>query len=143
MRNLRKADAEEAFAQRDHDDPLRLAAEAWAHWGEIAWVVYSGGEPVAVFGATRMWGGVWGAWLLATDDFPKVGLFVTKFIQRRMIPFLVEQGAHRCEARSLDSHKRAHEWLEALGAEREGLLWQYGKGGEDFAIYRWLRDVVK
>lgn len=137
MANLRPADAEEAYALCYHDDPAQLAHECINHWGNYGWVVYHGDTPVAVLGATELWPRVWSAWMLATPDFSRIGLFVTRFIKRIMIPGLEQYGAVRADARSHVNHTWAHRWLEALGAQKEAVLKRYGKDGSDFVIYRW------
>ena len=134
--NLRADDAAEVFALSNHDNPNLLAQEVIGYWGELMWVAKLHGEPVALFGALNMWPGVWSAWLIATDEFPAVGLSVTKFIHREVIPLLKEKGAHRCEARSMSTHTWSHEWLKSLGAVEEATLIGYGKGKEDFLVYR-------
>lgn len=134
--NLRAADAQEIFSQCNHDSISLLADEIFRNWGD-SWVAYTpSGNPAALFGALRMWPGVWSAWLIGTDEFPKVGLSITKFIHREMIPMLKAAGCHRCEARSMAGYTWSHEWLESLGAIEEATLKGYGKGKEDFLIYR-------
>jgi hypothetical protein len=40
---------------------------------------------------------------------------------------------------TLENHDIAHGWIEAMGASREGRLRAYGRGGEDFYVYAWVR----
>lgn len=135
--NLRDGDRHEAFAQMRHDSAHVLAHNIIHDWGPLSYIVYRYEKPVAVLGAMEMWPGVWSAWLLATDDFSKVGKTVTAFIHRDMSPLLRALGCHRLEARSLATHTEAHRWLESLGAKREALLKNYGKNKEDFIIFHW------
>jgi hypothetical protein len=135
--NLRASDRQEAFADRWDDDPDSLAVEIARGWGKLGWVAMHEGRPVAVFGATEKWPGVWSCWLLATDEWPKVALGVTKFVKRRIMPYLVETGAIRCEARSIDGHTKSHRWLAAIGCVQEARLRRYGRNGEDFLVFRW------
>jgi hypothetical protein len=137
VRNMRAEDAREVFANRRGEDPDALAMEIMRTWGPLGFVFHHAGRPAAIVGATEMWPGVWCAWLLATDDFPHVALGLTKFVKRGMIPYLVENGAHRCEARSIDGHSQAHRWLRLLGASQEARLRRYGRNGEDFLVFRW------
>lgn len=137
--HMREADAAEVHARRWDSDADSLAAEVTTAWGRFGWVVYNDDEPIAILGATQLWPGVWSAWMVATDSFPKVGLFVTRFVRKRMIPLLREDGAHRCDALSAIGHRWAHKWLEKLGARKETVLKDYGKNREDFIVYRWHR----
>lgn len=141
-RNLRAADARELGAQRWDMDPDSLAREVRDYYGPYKWVVERAGVPIAAVGAVAVHPGVWSAWMFATDDFHKIGLYLTRFVRQRMIPSLVRLGAHRCDARSIDGHDHAHRWLRALGAVEEARLLRYGRNGEDFIVFRWDRPDV-
>lgn len=137
-RNLRAADIREIEATRwGSYSPEDLAIEVARVWtlNGYGWSVFGGdGLPVAFFGATQPWPGVFSAYMLATDDFPRVALPLTKFVKRVFIPYLRERG-HRIEARSIDGHTQAHGWLRLLGAGVEARMQRYGRNGEDFLIF--------
>lgn len=135
---MRAADAREIWATRWNEDPHELARDAVA-CAPVAWTACKGHVPVACIGAGPLHPGVWRVWMYATDDFPSVGMKVTKFARRVMIPALLHAGAHRAECLSIDGHDQAHRWLEALGAAREATLGGYGRDGEDFHLYAWRR----
>jgi hypothetical protein len=135
-RHLRAMDAKEIFATRFDDDPDRLAAEVLRI--PAGWVACHHDLPVAYVGAVEMWPGMWAPSVFGTDAFPSVGLGLTQFIRRRMIPSLLELGMRRAEAKSIDGHDDAHRWMEVLGARREGVPHlNYGKGGETFHTFVW------
>src|SRR3546814_16413852 len=73
-----------------------------------------------------MWPGVWSMFMFATNEISNLGLGLTKFVARRMITGLLDHGAHRLEARSMDGHVDAQSWLETFGAAREATLSGYG-----------------
>lgn len=134
--HLRDWDRKELFATRFDDDPDRLAMDVMG-WGPFWWVAGQD-RAIAVVGATQLWPGVWSAGMFATDEFPKIGLSLTKFVRQRMIPALVQEGIKRAECRSIEGHSMAHRWLEVLGARREGDGHRsFGKGGETFFTYAW------
>ena len=135
-RNLREWDRFEIFATRSDDDPDALAAAACAT-GPIAWVAGLDTTPIAAFGCAPMWSGVWSMWLFATDEFGRIGISVTRLVVRSIIPMMVQAGAHRLEARSMEGHTNAQAWLEVIGASREGTLRGYGRDGQDFHVYTW------
>ncbi|MEQ9416663.1 MAG: hypothetical protein RJQ08_03870 [Salinisphaeraceae bacterium] len=141
-RALRAADARELAAQRWEWDPDALVGEVMGYYGPFKWVCERAGEPIAAVGAVQLHPGVWSAWMFATDEFPKIGLYLTRFVRRRMIPSLVRLGAHRCDARSIEGHDHAHRWLRALGAVEEARLVRYGRNGEDFIVFRWDKPDV-
>lgn len=139
-RNMREWDRRELFATRFDDDPDRLAMDVMG-WGPFWWV--AGGEvdgrdkAIAVIGATELWPGVWSVGMFATDDFKHIGLPLTRWVKRAMIPAIVRQGIRRGECRSIEGHAVAHRWLEMLGAKPEKESPKYGKGGETFITYVW------
>ena len=135
--NMREWDRREIFATRTNDSPALLAEEALA-CGPISWVAGRGDDPIAAFGCAPMWRGVWSMWLFATDDFGQIGISVTKLIVRTIVPMMIDAGAHRLEARSMEGHTDAQRWLEVIGAQREGgPLRGFGRDGQDFHIYTW------
>lgn len=136
---LRAADAEEIFATRFVDDRLALAQEVMAR-RELAWVA-GDHEPIACLGVVPLWPGVWEAWMFATDRFRDIGLPLTRWVRRAMIPTVASAGAHRVHCHSIEGHHEAHRWLEALGAVRESSKPRFGKDGQTFHVYRWDRHV--
>jgi len=104
--------------------------------GAYARIIVHEGEPVCAVGAIEARPGVWSAFMFASDNFHKVQLFVTKYVRQRIMPYVVEQGAHRVECQSKADYLEAHEWLRrSLGAEGESILKGYGKNGEDFVTF--------
>lgn len=142
-RHLRAGDRREAFATRHGDDTDALAMEIVQTWGAYGWACYGDdGTPVALIGATERWPGVWACWMIATDRFKEVGKGLTKFATRNIIPGLIELGATRIEAYSIDGHDEAHRWLRFLGAVEEARLRRYGRSGEDFRVFRLDTNVL-
>lgn len=141
--NMREWDRREVFATRWDDDPNILAMDVM-RWGSFAHVAWSGNRPVAAIGAIEAWPTVWSVWMFGTDEFPKVGLGLTRFVRNTMIPAIISKGARRGECKSIEGHDEAHRWLESLGAVREGApLQNYGKQGETFHTYVWNPDDVR
>jgi RimJ/RimL family protein N-acetyltransferase len=135
--NMREWDRREIFATRFDDDSSALADIALAST-RVSWVAGID-APIAAFGCSPMWPGVWSMWLFATDDFRHIGFPVTKLIVRSIVPMLFEAGAHRLEARSMEGHEDAQRWLEVIGAQREATLHGYGRDGQDFHVFTWLK----
>ena len=141
-RNMREWDRAEIYAMRWGDDPDALAADmvAISQFGFVMGV----DRPIAMVGATPLWGGVWSVWAFATDEFRLIQIGLTKFIKRRIIPALYDAGAHRAQCWSIEGHTEAHAWLEFLSAvKQEGPpVKGLGRNGEDFRLYAWSRDDV-
>jgi hypothetical protein len=135
-RNMRASDLREASATSHDGEPEALAMSMIQSWGPFAFAALADdGTPVAVIGGTQQWPGVWTCWMLATDRFNEIGKVLTRWVKRAMIPQLIERGAHRIEAYSIDGHDTAHRWLRFCGAVQEARLRRYGRGGEDFLVF--------
>jgi hypothetical protein len=140
VERMRAKDRSEIFATQWSDDPYTFA-NAVLRCGDFGFVLHAAdGEPVVCCGAVPMWPGVWSVWMFATDRFDEISLSTTKFAKRVFFPSLDHAGWHRLECRSLDTHKVAHRWLEALGAYKESEATKYGKQGERFFVYCWTKE---
>jgi len=140
-RNLRASDREEIFACFWQDDPEELVRRVF-YCPHAAWVAMLDDRPVAAVGVTPLIPGVWSAWAFGTDDFRQVGLLRTRHVKRFIIPMLLNDGAHRCEAQSIDGHHEAHRWLEGFGLVREATHPGRGRNGETFHTYARRVDRV-
>ncbi len=139
-RNMRPADRAEIFATRWNDSAEDVAKDCTV-FERFCWVAYDGDTPCAVIGAVPMHPGVWSVFMFATNNFKNIGLGLTRFVKKVIVPALTATGAHRAECAALAEHSEAHRWLEILGARQEGgLLREYGRNGEDFVKFVWRRD---
>lgn len=141
-RNMRSRDQEEIFATRWLDAPEDLAASVMSS-GAFRWGAYVDGKPVAMIGATPRWPKVWSVWAFGTDEWPRAVRTLTKHVKKFMIPALQNAGAVRADAYALSTHKDARRWLTALGAHVETTLANWGKDGQTFVCYCWLRKEQK
>ena len=77
--------------------------------------------------------------LIATDQFNKIHLSLTRLIIKSIIPILDNAGAHRVEAQSIAGYSSVHNWRKFLGLEEESVIKGYGKNGEDFVNFAYVR----
>lgn len=106
----------------------------------LSWVVVYEGQPAAAYGfsyAAPFDPEHWQAWAFGTDRFRRCVPTITRHLLS--IRPLLEKRCRRCQVVTHTEHDLSHQWLEALGAEREGLLRSYGRNGEDFYVYAWVR----
>ena len=90
------------------------------------------------------WPGVWNAYMLGTADFPQVALSVCKHARRFIIPAIFNSdGFQRMDAYAVADYCLAHRWLSWLGAQCEAPLANWGKNGETFLSFVWLREFAK
>ena len=140
LRNLRSFDQIEANAMSMSDDPIQWAAQIISS-GPFQWVALYGEEPVATFGAVPRWPAVWSTWCLGTALFPHVALSVSRHIKRVMLPAVLMAGMQRADAFVVEDYQQAHRWMRTIGATREARLANWGKNGETFVSYIWLRET--
>lgn len=139
----RAHDLEEVYTLNGHRNPFIVMNGIMAH-ASFAWLVWDGDEPCTVFGAAPGNAGVYKAFLLTTDRFPKIALPLTRFVKRTVIPTLFgDLNAHRLEADLHEKHTHIHRWVEALGAERESVRKQLAPDGSDYFHYALLRQPAK
>lgn len=137
--NMREWDRHEILATRWDDDLDGLINDCLA-WRGFTWAVGLD-EPIALIGAAPLHPCVWQVHMFATDRFTDVGIGLTRFALRVIIPALKAAGAHRLECRSIEGHIVAHRWLEFLGGVHEADLPMYGRKGETFRLYAWHKGL--
>ena len=145
--HLRTNDREELFCVRWSDDPGALVTDCMgviARPSSITTIAKYERRPVAVLGGVEIWPGAWDVWAFGTDEFDKVGFALTRYVRRRLIPYLLHKGMRRAHCNSLASHTKSHEWLRDLGArpEDERPMKNWGKNGEDFIMFEWHRELL-
>lgn len=100
------------------------------------------GVPICIGGSIEAWPNVVSLLLLATDDFPKIGRQITKFVRNELFPRYFGSGVHRIQAVSLDGYSQIHEWLNLIGLRREGPPMRgFGKNGEDYVMFAKVKHV--
>lgn len=98
--------------------------------------------PVCIGGFIEVRPRVISMMLFATEDFPRIGLGITRFTTRQMMPRLIAAGVHRFEAMSLAGYDEVHAWLRLLGLEPETApLRNFGKDGESFVLFSKVLDA--
>lgn len=140
---MRAADREEIFAlhydYEEDADLIYTSAILASAEKSVAWIAYNGTEPVAALGMNLLWPGVASVWMFATDGWLSVCFGLTKFAKRTIIPLLQDAEIHRAHCWSQDSHHVSHRWLERLGATHETMVPGYGKNGEAFCLFAWVK----
>lgn len=141
-KNMRERDFEEISALKYTDERDELAyqiANATADFETV--YVIGDTEPVVIFSYIPVRPGVWNLGMFATDKFKSVSLYLTKRIIRDIIPALDRAKAHRVEAFSIEGYEEIHRWLRFLGLKEECTLSRYGKNGENFKVFSWVRST--
>lgn len=139
--NMRPIDREEIYGLRWEENPFIVTNEVMA-CSRFAWVAWWNEKPAAVFGGFETHPGAWRMFMFGTDDFPRLALGLTRFCIKTGLPALFNDlKARRLEADSHENHHEAHNWLELVGARREGTRQQFGRDGADYYTYVVVRGV--
>lgn len=144
-RNLRECDAQEIYPLCHHDNPLILAQQTmWAcnaGQGKLIWV---NGIPAAVCGVHPEFSGHmnYRVFAFGTDDWKAAAYPVMRELRKIAREVIKEHGTMRMQADSSEHHTEAHAWMERMNGKRESVMPHYGKNGETYYRYVWLRDDV-
>ncbi|MBG6173264.1 hypothetical protein IWQ55_001164 [Labrenzia sp. EL_208] len=109
----------------------------------MVWSVWYDGQPAAAYGfsqASTFDPDHWQAWAFGTDRFRRCVPLITRHLTR--LRPLIEQDCRRLQVIAHCEHDIAHRWIESFGGQKEGLLRSYGRGGEDYFVYAWIRNIV-
>lgn len=141
--NMRERDYEEFSALSKTDNKGALAEDLVARFGGQDHTLCGNlGGPTVIAAAVETRPNVLSLLFFATDEFPKVADATTRFIKQQFFPAMVAAGVHRIEAVSLAGYEQSERWLGVLGLKPEtSPLRGYGKNGEAFVMYSWVKDV--
>lgn len=140
--HLRARDAAEIAASRGPFDRADFAADLYA--AEAGFEALHDGIPCAVVAIahTRM-PRVGTVGMVATDDWPHIGLQVSRACGILLPRYVFRSGLARLECRSVAGYGQAHRWLRWLGFRHEATLPRMGWAGEDFELYAWVAADVR
>ncbi len=139
--NLRPDDKREIDCQVPPGVKPAAIAESSLAAGD-AFVVLRHRQPCGAFGFAPISEGVLSAWAYGASGFERCIPALTRFVFGELVSVWTSLNIRRIEARSIESHTSAHRWLEATGAVRLCALDQWGRNGERFLLYEWVRGGV-
>lgn len=132
--NMRDQDFVEFCATSDVDSRPALADLLVGRYGERDDVMcgFADDVPTCIGGTIEAWSGVISLLFFATNDFPRIGRGITRWIKRDLFPRYFDAGIHRIQAISHGDHGDAHAWLQTLGLKQEAVFPAFGRGSETF-----------
>jgi len=139
---MRERDYKEIVCTTHAQDRIELSDHIARTWSQSPWTYVFGTKEegrIACLTLTSMRPGVWNVGLFATDKLEIIGKPLTKHVIKAIIPMIFEIGAHRVEAQSIVGYEEVHEWLRFLALKPESMLYGYGKNGENFINFAWVR----
>lgn len=134
--NLRPLSREDIFGVFDGTTD---ALAAWVMRATFSWAVYSDSAPAALIGAYEERPGVFGLFGMGTEGWSKVGKLVSLVARESMLPAVMATGARRAQCYSPESHRVTHRWLRMLGATHENFEPAFGRNGENYRQFIWVR----
>jgi hypothetical protein len=139
---MRPRDREEFMAVSPFTEFSDLVEGLVLRYGEHHNVVVAHGDerPIAVGGLIHHRPHVGTLLFFATDELPQIGAELTRFIKQRLFPGYTLAGTHRIECASISGYHSTHRWLEVLGLSEECVMRKYGRDGQDFVQYAWVRE---
>lgn len=139
--NLRAADRVELAATRADMDAVRLTEDAVSRATHAAVAFDREGRPALVLGVSPVHRGVVTVWGFGTERYRDVGVEMTRFAKRVIIPAVIASGVHRAQCLVHPGNRASQRWLAALGFEPEATLAGFGSGGEDMILYARVVDA--
>lgn len=122
----------------DRQNAADLLVENYAEYPGLECCTLDDGTPVGIGGVIWTRPNVASMLFFATDDFDKIVVSLTRHSAKNIFsPAKVI--AHRIECFSLASYTQMQQWVELFGLRKEAVLSQYGKNGEDFFVYAWVK----
>ena len=111
-------------------------------------IVWADGVPVAVFGAHPEPLGCyksacWRAFAFGTDRWKSAVYVVMRELRALVRDVIRDQGTMRLHCVTHEENTGAHKWIEALGGRIEARHPYYGRNGDNYLTYVWLRDEQK
>lgn len=139
---MRLRDREEFMPLSHFATHAELVASLTERFGEHpdCFTVFGDPGPVAVGGMLLHRPNVATLLFFATDDFAPEGANFTRFVVQRLFPTYRERGVHRIECQSIDGYDEVHRWLGTLGLEFEAWLPGFGRGGENYTQFSWVKQ---
>ncbi|MCV0428033.1 MAG: hypothetical protein K5905_21465 [Roseibium sp.] len=108
---------------------------------DMVWSVWYNGQPAAAYGFSRASAfdpDHWQAWAFGTEWFKRCVPLITRHLNT--LRPAIERDCRRLQVLTHKDHDIAHHWIETLGGQKEGVLRSFGRGGEDFFLYAWVKD---
>jgi hypothetical protein len=133
-------------------DRIELEATAWDNRriadalvsrimdGAMVAMIAKGDRPITACGLVPLSPTVAVAFAFSTPEYRRAIIPVTRFIRGFGTAFAIKTAIRRIEFRALAARPDVGRWVRLLGAKPEATLSCFGKNGEDFILYRWLRD---
>jgi len=128
--------------------PRNMTEVGWLTWdalcnhGGLGKIVWVDDNPEFAYGFTpysvlQPW--LFSGWAWGSDKRDLCMIEISRWARKHLVPELDRMGCTRIEARSLAEHHEAHRWLEWMAFKKDCDLPGWGREGENFVQYSWVR----
>lgn len=134
--HMRASDRAELWAVSpdgcDAPDVLAAGLHERSRWGAV---VHVDGKPAVAMGAIPCWPGTVAVWLFATDAWPRAWRATLRWL-REHLPATMRASRTDCAfVFAATGRGEVERFLRAVGFVRRGIVPQFGRGGEPFALW--------
>jgi hypothetical protein len=143
--NMRESDMREFLAVSHMTDRRTLShvlLDRYERHPDVI-VAWNDQEPVAVGAMLETRPKVATLMFFATDKFETIAAPLTRFIRQRLFARCKNVGVHRIECLSIEGYPEAHRWIKALGLSQEAVMHGFGREGETFYQFAWVKENVR
>jgi hypothetical protein len=143
---MRRSDIDEFMALSPVNTEQELKASLIENYGEhpdgFAFFA-DDNEPIGVGAMVQARPNVVTLLFFATEKFTEIAGPLARFTKQRLFPRYRDAGVHRIECVSIAGYAPMHRWIQMVGLQEEAVMKGYGKGGETFHQFAWVRDDVR
>lgn len=144
--NMRQSDVDEFLAMSHAHDRRVLAAlliDKYENHADGFCFSSDDGEPIGVGAMVYARPNVVTLMFFATEKFASIANPLAKFTKQRLFPQYRETGVHRIECVSMAGYTTMHRWIRLVGLQEEAVMRGYGRNGETFHQFAWVKDDVR
>jgi len=141
-RNMRADDVAEFMAvsfARNHAELADALVERYGGNGET-YCFSQDDTPIGVGAMVEGRPNVITIMFFATDMFPAIAAPLAKFCKQRLFPRYRALGVHRIECIAIADQPKKRRWIELLDMKHEATFAGYGKNGEAFSQFAWVKQ---
>lgn len=141
---MRPRDREEFMAVSPFERHVDLVDEIVGRYAlhADAYTFLDGSEPLAVAGLIQHRPNVVTLLFFAKPDLPRIGTDLTRFVVKRLFPTYRRHGVHRIECASIEGYHETHRWLQVLGLSQEAIMPRYGRDGQTYIQFSWVKSTT-
>lgn len=105
-------------------------------------VALEAGRPACIGGLANAGPGNMAAWLVGTNEMPRVAGWAWRFAMQRLVPAAFGQGIQRVQCLVMEGNDIAIRYAVKFGFEFEGVMRRLGRSGVNFHSYSLINEAA-